>query len=92
MDTPTAMANLSKTMDAKQVKHLEAEAWEDFLDMCIGQAGLWAGMNIAPEKTPSELMPSEPYLLGSHLRLCRDLGLRTGGHGPERNGSGATGA
>ncbi|MEK6813159.1 MAG: adenylyl-sulfate reductase subunit alpha [Nitrospirota bacterium] len=66
MDTPTAMANLSKTMDAKQVKHLEAEAWEDFLDMCIGQAGLWAGMNIAPEKTPSELMPTEPYLLGSH--------------------------
>ncbi len=66
MDTPTAMAELAKTMDKKQIKHLEAEAWEDFLDMTIGQAGLWACMNIAPEKNPSELMPTEPYLLGSH--------------------------
>ncbi|RMF86678.1 MAG: adenylyl-sulfate reductase subunit alpha [Nitrospirae bacterium] len=66
MDTPTALAELSKTMDEKQIKHLEAEAWEDFLDMCIGQAGLWAGMNVKPEEQPSELMPTEPYLLGSH--------------------------
>jgi adenylylsulfate reductase subunit A len=50
----------------KKVKHLEAEAWEDFLDMCIGQAGLWAGKNVEPDKTPSEIMPTEPYLLGSH--------------------------
>jgi len=66
MNTHTAMAELSKTMDAKQMKHLEAEAWEDFLDMCIGQAGVWAGMNIEPDKEPSEIMPTEPYLLGSH--------------------------
>ena len=51
---------------AKRVKHLEAEAWEDFLDMCIGQAGLWAAQNIEPDKTNSEIMPTEPYLLGSH--------------------------
>jgi len=70
MDTPTALAELSKTMDAKQMKHLEAEAWEDFLDMCVGQAGLWAGMNIKPEEQPSELMPTEPYLLGSHSGCC----------------------
>lgn len=66
MQTAQAMTELGKTMDAKQLKHLEAEAWEDFLDMCIGQAGLWAGMNIEPDKTPSEIMPTEPYLLGSH--------------------------
>jgi len=66
MRTHDAMAELAKTMDAKQIKHLEAEAWEDFLDMCIGQAGVWAGMNIEPDKTPSEIMPTEPYLLGSH--------------------------
>ncbi len=70
MDTPTAMKKLSETMTPREVKHLEAEAWEDFLDMCIGQAGVWAGMNIRPEETPSELMPTEPYLLGSHSGCC----------------------
>ena len=70
MDTPTAMAKLAETMTPKEVKHLEAEAWEDFLDMCIGQAGVWAGMNIRPEETQSELMPTEPYLLGSHSGCC----------------------
>ncbi|MDA8090239.1 MAG: adenylyl-sulfate reductase subunit alpha [Nitrospiraceae bacterium] len=66
MNTDKAMAELAKTMDAKQIKHLEAEAWEDFLDMAIGQAGVWAGMDIEPDKKPSEIMPTEPYLLGSH--------------------------
>lgn len=70
MDTPTALANLAETMTPKEIKHLEAEAWEDFLDMCIGQAGVWAGENIEPEKKPSELMPTEPYLLGSHSGCC----------------------
>ena len=70
MDTPTAMAKLSETMTPKEVKHLEAEAWEDFLDMCIGQAGVWAGLNIRPEERASELMPTEPYLLGSHSGCC----------------------
>ncbi len=37
----------------KKIKHLEAEAWEDFLDMCIGQAGLWACENVEPDKQPS---------------------------------------
>lgn len=39
-----------KGIDEKSVnrfwKHLESEAWEDFLDMSVGQAGLWAGMDI----------------------------------------------
>jgi len=66
MDTPGAMAKLSENMTPKEVKHLEAEAWEDFLDMTISQCGIWAGENIEPEKRPSEIMPTEPYLLGSH--------------------------
>ena len=66
MDTPTAMAKLAETMTPKEIKHLEAEAWEDFLDMTIAQCGVWAGENIEPDKEMSELMPTEPYLLGSH--------------------------
>jgi adenylylsulfate reductase subunit A len=57
---------LGEKVAKKKIKHLEAEAWEDFLDMAIGQAGLWAAKNIEPDKTPSEIMPTEPYLLGSH--------------------------
>ncbi len=72
MDTPTAMKNLFESYgnDKKKCKELESEAWEDFLDMCVGQAGFWAGMNIAPEETRSELVPTEPYLLGSHSGCC----------------------
>ncbi|NNF46753.1 MAG: adenylyl-sulfate reductase subunit alpha [Desulfofustis sp.] len=54
----------------KFCKHLESEAWEDFLDMSVGQAGLWAGMNVEPEKVGSEIMPTEPYMLGSHSGCC----------------------
>jgi adenylylsulfate reductase subunit A len=50
----------------KKLKHLEAEAWEDFLDMTVSQAILWAAMNIEPENTPSEIAPCEPYFIGSH--------------------------
>jgi len=70
MDTPTAMAKLAESMTPSEIRHLESEAWEDFLDMCIGQAGVWAGMNIRPEESASELMPTEPYLLGSHSGCC----------------------
>ena len=66
MNTPTAMAKLAETMTPREIKHLEAEAWEDFLDMTIGQCGVWAGENVEPDKEMSELMPTEPYLLGSH--------------------------
>ena len=70
MDTVTALANLAETLSPREVKHLEAEAWEDFLDMCVGQCGMWVGENIEPEKKMSELMPTEPYLLGSHSGCC----------------------
>ncbi len=66
IDTPAAMAKLAENMTPEQIEHLEAEAWEDFLDMTIAQCGVWASENIEPDKTMSELMPTEPYLLGSH--------------------------
>jgi adenylylsulfate reductase subunit A len=62
----TFMEQLGEKEGKKKIKHLEAEAWEDFLDMCIGQAGLWAAKDVEPDKVPSEIMPTEPYLLGSH--------------------------
>lgn len=66
MHTEWALQEAMKKMDKKEFKKLEAEAWEDFLDMCVTQAGLWACLNIEPEKVPSEIMPTEPYFLGSH--------------------------
>lgn len=70
MKTSAALAKLAETMDKKEMKHLESEAWEDFLDMSVGQAGLWCATNTEPEKKDSEVMPTEPYLLGSHSGCC----------------------
>ncbi len=70
MKTTDALAELGKTMKKKELKHLEAEAWEDFLDMTCGQANLWCATNTEPEKKDSEVMPTEPYLLGSHSGCC----------------------
>ncbi|RQD60250.1 MAG: adenylyl-sulfate reductase subunit alpha [Desulfonatronovibrio sp. MSAO_Bac4] len=70
MDTATALQTTFKELNKKEQKHLESEAWEDFLDMCVGQANLWACLNIEPEKVGSEIMPTEPYLLGSHSGCC----------------------
>mgnify|MGYP001107995632 FL=1 len=50
----------------KKLKELEAEAWEDFLDMTITQAILWAAQNIKPEERGSEIFACEPYFIGSH--------------------------
>jgi adenylylsulfate reductase subunit A len=50
----------------KKLKELESEAWEDFLDMTVSQAHLWAATNIAPEEKPSEIAACEPYFIGSH--------------------------
>ena len=70
MDTAGALQATFANLNEQQKKHLESEAWEDFLDMCVGQANLWAAMNIEPEKAGSEIMPTEPYLLGSHSGCC----------------------
>jgi len=50
----------------RKLKELEAEAWEDFLDMTISQAILWAATNVEPEAKPSEIMACDPYFIGSH--------------------------
>ncbi|MCU0727185.1 MAG: adenylyl-sulfate reductase subunit alpha [Planctomycetes bacterium] len=51
---------------AKKLKELESEAWEDFLDMTVSQALLWAATNTSPEEKPSEIAACEPYFIGSH--------------------------
>ncbi|MFH1740518.1 MAG: adenylyl-sulfate reductase subunit alpha [bacterium] len=50
----------------KKLKELESEAWEDFLDMTISQAILWAATNVQPEEKSSEIAAAEPYFIGSH--------------------------
>ena len=50
----------------QKMKELESEAWEDFLDMTISQAILWAASNIQPEERSSEIAAAEPYFIGSH--------------------------
>ncbi len=65
MRTEEALKNLAGG-DAKKLKELESEAWEDFLDMTISQSLVWAGQNIAPEEQASELQMAEPYIMGSH--------------------------
>jgi adenylylsulfate reductase subunit A len=50
----------------RKLKELESEAWEDFLDMTISQAILWAATNTEPDKKPSEIMACDPYFIGSH--------------------------
>jgi len=50
----------------KKMKELESEAWEDFLDMTISQALLWAATNTQPEERSSEIAAAEPYFIGSH--------------------------
>ena len=39
----------------KKLREVESEAWEDFLDMTISQAILWAATNTAPEEKPYEI-------------------------------------
>lgn len=63
--TPEAIDKLSGGDPKKKRKVIE-EAWEDFLDMTISQAILWASQNIAPEDKPSEVVLAEPYIMGSH--------------------------
>ncbi|OGQ92606.1 MAG: adenylyl-sulfate reductase subunit alpha [Deltaproteobacteria bacterium RIFOXYA12_FULL_61_11] len=50
----------------KKMKELESEAWEDFLDMTISQAHMWASLNVQPEEKKSEIAACEPYFIGSH--------------------------
>jgi len=71
MKTDEAIKNIAGEIeDPKQAKRklkkLENEAWEDFLDMTISQALLWASTNVFPEEKPSEIAACEPYFISSH--------------------------
>jgi len=72
METAEAIGNIAKDYQddpkafKKKMKELESEAWEDFLDMTISQAHLWAAQNIKPEEKHSEIAACEPYFIGSH--------------------------
>jgi adenylylsulfate reductase subunit A len=55
-----------QTQECLDTKEKEEIGWEGFLDMTIGQAVVWASQNIDPKETASELIPSEPYVMGSH--------------------------
>jgi adenylylsulfate reductase, subunit A len=54
------------TQNAIDTREKEEIGWEDFLDMTVGQAVVWASQNIDPKEKPSELITSEPYVMGSH--------------------------
>ncbi len=72
METQEAISNIASAYKDDQkafkrkMKELESEAWEDFLDMTISQAILWASLNIKPEEKHSEIAACEPYFIGSH--------------------------
>jgi adenylylsulfate reductase subunit A len=71
MQTAEAIQNIAKAETdpkalKKKLKELDNEAWEDFLDMTISQAHLWAATNISPDEKPSEIAACEPYFIGSH--------------------------
>jgi adenylylsulfate reductase subunit A len=71
MRTEQAIAKLAESEPdekarKKKLKELESEAWEDFLDMTISQAILWAASDVAPEEKASEIAAAEPYFIGSH--------------------------
>mgnify|MGYP001216064267 CR=1 FL=1 len=72
METAEAIQNIANQYKddqkafKKKMKELESEAWEDFLDMTISQAILWAANNIFPEESRSEIAACEPYFIGSH--------------------------
>ena len=71
MKTEEAIAKIIESVPdekerRKRLREVESEAWEDFLDMTISQAILWAGTNTSPEEMPSEIQACEPYFIGSH--------------------------
>ncbi|KRT62353.1 MAG: adenylylsulfate reductase subunit alpha, adenylylsulfate reductase, subunit A [Chloroflexi bacterium CSP1-4] len=66
MRTDEALQARTAGLDPKAIREIESDAWEDFLDMTMSQALLWASNNIDPAVDPSELVLTEPYLMGSH--------------------------
>ena len=69
----------------KKMKDLESEAWEDFLDMTISQALLWAATNLQPEERSFGNRRRRAVLHRFALRRFRRLGQRSGGPADRRN-------
>ena len=59
---PDIMQTQERLPDEESLKVL----FEDYLDMTPTQVIYWASQNIHPQRTPSELLPTEPYQQGSH--------------------------
>jgi adenylylsulfate reductase subunit A len=57
---------LMHTEEVLDTKEKEEMGWEDFLDMTVSQAMVWASQNIEPRERSSEIVASEPYIMGSH--------------------------
>ena len=70
MMTNEALTKLYEGQTPEMIDEIESEAWEDFLDMTMSQALIWASHNIDPAETPSEVFLTEPYLMGSHATGC----------------------
>ncbi|MFQ5954826.1 MAG: adenylyl-sulfate reductase subunit alpha [Kiloniellales bacterium] len=70
MRTDEALQRLYEGQSPERIRQIESEAWEDFLDMTMSQALLWASHGIDPAENPSELTLTEPYLMGSHASAC----------------------
>jgi len=70
MRTDEALQRMYAGQTMEKIRQIESEAWEDFLDMTMSQALLWASHNIDPAETPSEVYLTEPYLMGSHATGC----------------------
>jgi adenylylsulfate reductase subunit A len=80
MQTAEAIKNIAeKETDPKaakkKLKELEAEAWEDFLDMTISQAILWAATDIQPEEKPSEIAAAEPEYFWGYENMSTTKGV-----------------
>ena len=70
MRTDEALQRMYQGQTPERIREIESEAWEDFLDMTQSQALLWAAHGIDPAEDPSELVLTEPYLMGSHASAC----------------------
>ena len=70
MRTDEALQKMYAGQTPERIRQIESEAWEDFLDMTMSQALLWAAHNIDPAEKPSEVCLTEPYLMGSHASGC----------------------
>ena len=71
--SPTSLKDDPKAYK-KKMKELESEAWEDFLDMTISQAILWAATNSQPEEKRSEIAACRAVLHRLALRRFRAPG------------------